>query len=147
MESENGHVTVCPDTNITFTCSDTLVYSMVWYAPPLLNEDNSPDLGPNIEIGDPYMVEGVFTITVVARQLMPDNRGNFTSTLDVVVNDRIQNKTSVTCSTLSSMASLLIFKQGLFYCIVRCKIFWDYSHSMVKLTKLTFECVPAAVSV
>ena len=114
---------MCPNTIITFTCSDILVYSMVWYARPFLNEDNSPDLGPNIEIGNPRMVEGVFTITVVARQLMPDNRGNFTSTLDVVVNDRIQNKTSVTCSTLSSMASLLIFKQGLFYYMVICNEF------------------------
>ena len=82
------------------------------------------------------MVEGVFTITVVARQLMMgDNRGNYTSTLDVVVNDRIQNGTNVTCFTLSSMASLLIFKQGLSYTIVMCKIFWGYSHSMVKLTE------------
>ncbi|CAI8021296.1 hypothetical protein GBAR_LOCUS12645, partial [Geodia barretti] len=58
------------------------------------------------------MVEGVFAITLVARQLMPDFRGNFTSTLDVVVNDRIRNETNVTCFTLSSVASLLIFKQG-----------------------------------
>ncbi|CAI8057746.1 hypothetical protein GBAR_LOCUS31457 [Geodia barretti] len=45
--------------------------------------------------------------------MMGDFRGNFTSTLDVVVNDRIQNETNVTCYTLSSVASLLIFKQGL----------------------------------
>ena len=119
VESENGHVTVCPDTTITFTCSDTLVLGMAWYALPLLNEDNSPSLGSGIDIGDPRMVEGVFTITLVARELMMgDFRGNYTSTLDVVVNDRIQNETNVTCYTISSVASLLIFKQGL-YCWVQ----------------------------
>ena len=126
VESENGHVTVCPDTTITFTCSDTLVLGMRWFALPLLDEGKSPGLGSSLpEIGEPTVVEDVFTITLVARELMMgDNRGNYTSTLDVVVNDRIQNGINVTCFTLSSMASLLIFKQGLFYCIVGCKIFW-----------------------
>ena len=121
MEPEEEHVTVCPDTNNTFICSDTLVLGMQWRALPLLNEDNSPALGPLVEIGDPIPVEGVFTITLVA--MMGDFRGNYTSALDVVVNDRIQNETSVTCFTPSSMASLIILKQGLFYCIVGCKIF------------------------
>ena len=113
VEPENGHVTVCPDTTITFTCSDTLVFGMGWYARPLLNEDNTPALGSDIDIGDPHFVEGVFTITLVARELMMgDFRGNYTSTLDVVVNDRIQNGTNVTCFT-PNVASLLIFKQGI----------------------------------
>ena len=112
VESENGHVTVCPDTTITFTCSDTLAFGMRWFALPLLNEDNSPSLGSLVEIGEPMPVEDVFTITLVARELMMgDNRGNYTSTLDVVVDDRIQNGTNVTCFT-PNVASLLIFKQG-----------------------------------
>ena len=115
VESENGHVTVCPDTTITFTCSDILVLGMEWRAPLLLNEDNSPALGPLIDIGDPIPVEDVFTITLVAIELMMGGfLGNYTSTLDVVVNDRIRNETNVTCFTPFSMASLLIFKQGLF---------------------------------
>ncbi|CAI8005202.1 hypothetical protein GBAR_LOCUS4094 [Geodia barretti] len=86
---------------------------MRWFALPLLNEDNSPVLGSDIDIGDPILVEDVFTITLVARELMMgDFRGNYTSTLDVVVNDRIQNGTNVTCFT-PNVASLLIFQQGL----------------------------------
>ena len=104
---------MCPDTIITFTCSDTLVFGMGWSALPLLNEDNSPALGSDIEIGDPFTVEGVFTITLVSRELMMSSfRGNYTSTLDVVVNDRIGNGTTVTCFTPSTMASLIIEKQG-----------------------------------
>ena len=85
---------------------------MRWFALPLLDEDNSPGLGPLTDIGDPIPVEDVFTLTLVVRELMMgDNRGNYTSTLDVVVNDRIQNGINVTCFT-PNVASLLIFKQG-----------------------------------
>ena len=115
VESENGHVTVCPDTTITFTCSDTGVPGIIWFALPLLNEDNSPGVGSHIGIGVPLIVDDVFTVTLVARELMMgDNNftGNYTSTLDVVVNDVIHNGTNVTCKTSNDKASLLIFKLG-----------------------------------
>ena len=113
MESENGHVTVCPDTTITFTCSDTGVFGIIWLSLPLLNDDTSPSLGSDIEIGVPLVVENVFIITLVARELViNDVKGNYTSTLDVVVNDVIHNGTIVTCKT-PKVASLLIFKQGI----------------------------------
>ena len=112
VESEDGHVTVCPGTTITFTCSDTAVIGMRWFALPLLNEDNSPGLGSLVEIGDPVVVEDLFTITLVAREeLMGDFRGNYTSTLNVVVNDTILNGTNVTCFT-PNVASILIIIQG-----------------------------------
>ena len=112
VKPENGHVTVCPDTTITFTCSDTLVFGMRWFALPLLNEDDSPGLGPLTDIGDPIPVGDVFTITLEAREpMMNGSHGNYTSTLDVVVNDRIQNGINVTCFT-PNVASLLIVKQG-----------------------------------
>ena len=86
VESEDGHVTVCSDTTITFTCSDTGVFGIMWLSPPLLNGDTSPSLGSDIEIGVPLVVENVFIITLVARELvMNDVKGNYTSTLDVVI--------------------------------------------------------------
>ena len=116
MQSEDGHVRVCPDTIITFTCSDTLVLGMRWFALPLLNEDNSPALGSDVETNLPIVVEDVFTITLVSRELRSDFRGNYTSTLDVVVNDRIQNGINVTCFT-PNVASLIIIKQGMSQCL------------------------------
>ena len=113
VESEDGHVTVCPDTTITFTCSVTGAPGMIWFALPLLNEDTSPGLGLGSWIGDPLVVDDVFTVTLVARELMMDDfRGNYTSTLDVVVNDVIHNGTNITCKS-SNVASLLIFKLGI----------------------------------
>ena len=113
VESEDGHVTVCPDTTITFSCSDTGVTGMIWFALPLLNECNSPGLGSHVGIGVPLIVDDVFTVTLVARELMMAGiRCNYTSTLDVVVNDVIHNGTNVTCDT-PSIASLLIFKLGI----------------------------------
>ena len=80
VQSEDGHVRVCPDTTITFTCSDTGVPGMIWFALPLLNEDNSPGLGSDMYgIGVALVVDDVFTVTLVARELMMD--GTFVATI------------------------------------------------------------------
>ena len=87
---------------------------MILFALPLLNEDNSPSLGSHVGIEVPLVVDDVFTVTLLARELMMDNfTGNYTSTLGVVVNDVIHNGTNVNCKSLS-IASLLIFKQGIY---------------------------------
>ena len=42
--SEGGYVTVCPGTTVTFTCVDTQISILSWFALPLLNEENIPGL-------------------------------------------------------------------------------------------------------
>ena len=55
VESVEGYVLVCPNTTVTFTCSDTQVLGSIWFALPLLNEDNSPNLSPGTSIGVPFL--------------------------------------------------------------------------------------------
>ena len=111
VESVEGYVLVCPNTTVTFTCSDTQALGTIWFALPLLNEDNSPNLSPGTSIGVPFLVEDIFIITVVAVENRMGIYADFTSTLSVTVNDMIQDKTSVTCKT-PNVVSLMIQKQG-----------------------------------
>ena len=114
VEPVQGQILVCPDAMVTFTCSDTQVPGMLWFALPLLNEDNTPGLALGMDTGVPRVVEGVFTIILVEAEPISSFVGNISSTLTVVVNDRIQNGTNVTCRA-SNVVSFLILKQGKLY--------------------------------
>ena len=110
--SEGGYVTVCPGTTVTFTCVDTQISILSWYALPLLNEENTAGLFLGLSAGFSTTVEDIFTITLVTLEHVSDGGGDFTTTLDVVVNDQIQNRTNVTCRTNTGLESLFILKEG-----------------------------------
>ena len=111
VETIGRHVTVCPQSTITFTCSDSQVPGLTWLALPLLNQQNSPGLALGSDIGSSVTVEGIFTITVISIENSMGILVDMVSTLTVMVNDMIQNGTNVTCFT-SNVGSLLIFKKG-----------------------------------
>ena len=91
-ESEGGQVFVCPNTNITFTCSDTQIFSLLWYARPLLNEDNTPGgLSIRRDPGYSIVVDDIFKLTVQSVENITGLRGDLTSTLNMVVNDQRRN--------------------------------------------------------
>ena len=119
VESMERYVLVCPNTTVTFTCSDTQVLGTRWFALPLLNEDNSPNLSPGTSIGVPFVVEDIFIITVVEVENRMGIYADITSTLSMTVNDMIQDGTSVTCKT-PNVTSLIIQKQGILTHSVMC---------------------------
>ena len=114
VESEGRHVSVCPHTNITFTCSASGVTALSWFALPLLNEDTTFGLSTGSDVGVPVVIEDVFTITLVEVETVNIMSGaaNLTSTLNVVISDVIDDVTNVTCKTVTGVASLLIVKIG-----------------------------------
>ena len=117
MLSEGDHVSVCPNTNITFTCTATSIFALVWYAKPLLNEQNTQSLSIRRDPGFSFVVEDTFTMTVesIENVTASGDQGDLTSTLNMVVNDRIPNRTNVTCKTPSKIASLIILRKGAYY--------------------------------
>ena len=108
VHSEGDHVSVCPNTNITFTCSDTQTFTLVWYAQPLLNEGNTPGISIRRNPGHTVVVDEMFTITVKSVENITEGLGDIISTLSMVVNERIQNRTNVTCLTNSGTKYLII---------------------------------------
>ena len=99
VEPLHGQVSVCPHITVTFTCAASQISALTWFVRPLLDEDNTPGLSVSTEAGFSVSIENLFTITVVSIENITNNRGDITTTLDVVVNDEIQNGTTVTCLT------------------------------------------------
>ena len=104
--SENGHISVCPTTTVTLTCTASGVRSLAW-------RDQNRQIGGfharvserNIEV-DPY------NLTLVALDNDDgDDLANFTSTLDVMVDD-ITNGTNISCTIFMNQKYLVIYRIG-----------------------------------
>ena len=94
--SEEGHITVCPHTTVTFTCTATQVGSMTW-------RDRHTEIYTD---KDPTVVQnGPYTLTLLAA----DNvTGDILSTLEVMVDD-IDSGTDITCAVFQNQDHLLIY--------------------------------------
>ena len=106
--SEDGHITVCPGTTVTLTCTANRVGSLRWsdqngQMQTFLAVDGSitEDIGP-------YRVS-----LVAADNLDPMTaQADFNSTLEVTVDDNISNETNITCLVFGHRGSLLIYKRS-----------------------------------
>ena len=108
--SEENIIHSCPHTNVVITCTATQVATLHWYAVPGLR-----DLGyaftPST-MASIYLEAGGFTITIVKVNNVTDGRADFTSTLEVMSDDLIDNKTTVTCRADGNQKQLVISKLG-----------------------------------
>ena len=82
VEPLNGQVSVCPHTNVTFTCAASQISALTWFARPILNEDNTPGLSLLTGTGFSVTIDNVLTITVVSIENIANNFGDFTTTLE-----------------------------------------------------------------
>ena len=103
--SEDGIISVCPATTVTLTCSASGVGSMGWRDQnKLIGSFSASDNEPSVIDKDPY------TLTLVSIEKYDDEfLGNFTSTLEVMVDD-ITNGTNITCQVFRNKKYLLIYK-------------------------------------
>ena len=138
MESEGTYVSVCPHTNITFTCTAFGVTALSWFALPLLNEDTTLAVSTGSNVGVPVVIEDVFTITLVEVETVNIMNGaaNLTSTLNVVIGDVIDDVTNVTCKTVTGVASLMILKKG--GCVLHPYMYITQMHYIKRFSRSTY---------
>ncbi|CAI8022070.1 hypothetical protein GBAR_LOCUS12988 [Geodia barretti] len=109
IESVGIYVTACPQTNVNFSCSATQVSSMMWFALPHLDEDDTIVLFASQNVYS-SVINDVFNISLVSVDNKRGPIADITSRLSIRV-DGINNGTNVSCITVSKTESRIILKQ------------------------------------
>ena len=96
--SEDGQVTVCPGTTtVTLTCTASQVELLTWTQEPDRLRLNHPFVPADYESEETRVVEeGPYTLTLVAVDNVSGSFADFTSTLEVMVDD-IEDGTTIAC--------------------------------------------------
>ena len=103
--SEEGHITACPHTTVTLTCTATQVGSMTWRDQDLIHTFTPGDIESEqtrVVHDDPY------TLTLTAVENIMGALADLVSTLEVMVDD-IDNGTDITCAVFQNQDHLLIY--------------------------------------
>ena len=102
--SEDGHISVCPANTVILTCTASGVASLGW-------RDQNGAIG-GFGASDPessVIEEGPYTLTLVAVDNDDgDSLANFTSTLEVMVDD-ITNGNNISCAIFRNQKHLVIY--------------------------------------
>ena len=106
--SEDGQVTVCPGTTVTLTCTASQVALLTWREEPdeelrtFFADDYESEVTRVID-RDPY------TLTLVAVDNVSGTIADFTSTLEVMVDD-IEDGTTISCDVFNNRDQLTVSK-------------------------------------
>ena len=98
---------VCPSTNVTFTCFVEQTNTMRWVVGGMavrtftLTEVN--------DIGRLFVVDDVFLVTLINISSVSNGLVDFTTTLKVSA-DEVDNGTTITCRSFSDMKSISLVK-------------------------------------
>ena len=105
--SEDGQVTVCPDTTVTLTCTASQVTSQGW-------RDQNGLIGGfgTIDAETSVIEDGPYTLTLVTVDDDGDSLANLTSTLEVTVDD-IPNGTNISCIIFRNRKDLIIYRASI----------------------------------
>ena len=105
----DGQVTVCPGTTtVTLTCTASQVGSQIWrYQNVQIGAFRYNDAESRVIEDGPYTL----TLVTVDDDDDGDSLANFTSTLEVMVDD-IPNGTNISCAIFRNLKDLIIYRAG-----------------------------------
>ena len=102
--SEDGQVTVCPGTTVTLTCTASQQLYLTWRQ----NIELYTFIAADYESEETRVVEeGPYTLTLVAVDNVSGTIADFTSTLEVMVDD-IEDGTTIACDVFNNRDQLTI---------------------------------------
>ena len=108
--SEDGQVTVCPGTPVTLTCTASQIEILTWREEP--DEELRSFFADDYESEERRVIErGPYTLTLVAVDNVSGTIADFTSTLEVMVDD-IEDGTTIACDTYTNEDHLTISKKS-----------------------------------
>ena len=106
--SEDGQVTVCPGTTVTLTCTASQVELLSWIQEP--DQQLRLFIPADYESEERRVIErGPYTLTLVAVDNVSGTIADFTSTLEVMVDD-IEDGTTIACDVFNDEDQLTISK-------------------------------------
>ena len=99
---------VCPGTTVTLTCTASQIEVLTWTQEP--NQELRTFFADDYETEENRVfVRDPYTLTLVAVTNVNEGVGDFTSTLEAMVDD-IEDGTSITCNVFSEEDPLIISK-------------------------------------
>ena len=118
--SEDGQVTVCPDTTVTLTCTASQIEVLTWKEEP--NKELRTFNARDYESEVTRVIErGPYTLTLVAVDNVSGTIADFTSTLEVMVDD-IEDGTTIACDVFNDEDQLTISKTSKAFEIICYKV-------------------------
>ena len=116
--SEDGQVTVCPSTTVTLTCTASQVEILTWIQEP--DQQLRLFVLADYESEVTRVVErGPYTLTLVAVDNVSGTIADFTSTLEVMV-DNIEDGTTISCDVFNNRDQLTVSKTSkAFECVTK----------------------------
>ena len=106
--SEDGQVTACPGTTVTLTCTASQIEVLTWREEP--NKELRTFNARDYESEVTRVIERPpYTLTLVAVDNVSGTIADFTSTLEVMVDD-IEDGTTISCDVFNNRDQLTVSK-------------------------------------
>ena len=114
LEPPTGHL--CPEFNVTYTCHDSLVTAMIWFAEPYFSGNQGITYAP-VSITNETMKKGDYFYSKATDFIVnfeTEKFENVTTTLTIVTSG-LENGTNITCQTTRGGGLKLVSSSILYF--------------------------------